>query len=567
MSARIITLRRRIAGATAAGLLAGSGFAAAQTPPPAEVIPIPVADPVAEVVPAQGSQSSPLASSNITGNPADPRVPDAPGELDWKKIPRVRPAPRLGFYQNPPTGPGYYTLLDAVRGDESKGPPKWPYPRVGPIPPPFFDLDNFSYLDDPKNTEFDYTDPLHRIRHGDWLYVTGGEMRGRYENRVNDRLQNFDNEFSIGRIRTYHDFWYKDDFRFYVEGIFAGVAGQDLAPLAVDQQPGDFLNLFVDLKVAEWGGDPAYVRVGRQELLFGSQRLISPLDWVNARRTFQGVRGFRQTEKWDVDLFWVQPVVPNQNRLDSVDNNQNFAGAWSTYRPKKGVAIDTYYLYLDNTNRVVQQGIVKSPFSRHTFGGRLVGNEDQVLYDAEGAMQWGGQGGRGVVAGMATVGAGYWLKDTKWNPTVWAYYDYASGGGASDGTVHTFNQLFPFGHYYLGWIDQVGRQNIHDLNFHTYVYPTKWLTGWVQFHSFWLANKQDALYNAAGNVSRRDASGRAGSHVGEELDLVANFHLTTHTDLFTGYSYLWGGDFLKNTAGKTGATNASFYFLQLSYKW
>jgi hypothetical protein len=42
------------------------------------------------------------------------------------------------------------------------------------------------------------------------------------------------------------------------------------------------------VKVATFKEAPAYVRVGRQELLYGSQRLISTLDWANTRRTFQG---------------------------------------------------------------------------------------------------------------------------------------------------------------------------------------------------------------------------------------------------------------------------------------
>jgi hypothetical protein len=64
--------------------------------------------------------------------------------------------------------------------------------------------------------------------------------------------------------------------------------------------------------------------------------------------------------------------------------------------------------------------------------------------------------------------------------------------------------MFAFGHYFMGWIDQVGRQNIHDLNFHLYLYPTKW----VQFHSFWLADPRNTLYNAAGNATRRSGPAR-----------------------------------------------------------
>jgi hypothetical protein len=190
-----------------------------------------------------------------------------------------------------------------------------------------------------------------------------------------------------------------------------------------------------------------------------------------------------------------------------------------------------------------------------------------MLFDIEGALQLGSQDDRTVVAGMGSLGAGYHFKDAPLNPTVWANYDYASGGGPTSGTAHTFNQHFPFGHFYLGWVDQVGRQNIHDLNAHLYLYPTKWVTTWLQFHSFWLANDRDALYNAAGLPIRFDPTGRSGSHVGEELDVVANFHLTKHLDILTGYSYLWGGEFLRNTRTTTAAQDTSMVFIQASYRW
>ncbi|MFO0804743.1 MAG: alginate export family protein [Gemmataceae bacterium] len=487
---------------------------------------------------------------------------------DWKKIPRVRPFPRIGNLQVPPAGPGYYSLLDALRGDCLDAPPKYPYPRFGLIQPSFFDLDNFSYLDDPKNTEHDFFDPLKRVHIGEkWLFTTGGDVRLRYENHQNARLRTVDNDYTLTRVRTYGDLWYRDDFRIYAEFIGAYSTPQTLAPLPTDKNDADFLNLFVDVKVAELGGDPAYVRLGRQELLFGSQRLVSPLEWANTRRTFQGVRAFRQTEKWDFDAFWVQPVIPNVTNLDPTDHNQDFAGAWFTYRPKKGRNIDLYYLMRENTNASAALGIPTGNFTRHTIGSRYAGAEGQLLFDAEAAVQFGSQSGRDVFAGMATGGLGWNFKDAPLSPTLWAYYDFASGGGPNRGTANTFNQNFAFGHYYLGWVDQVGRQNIHDVNFHLYAYPAKWLTTWVQFHSFWLADKRDALYNAAGVPVRRDPTGNSGSHVGEELDVVLNVHVTKHMDVLTGYSYLWGGDFLKNTANANNAADAGFFFVQAGYRW
>lgn len=543
--------------AVAAGLCGGAASAQDFLPP------LEAAPPMAP--PTMVEERSPVAPPTVV---EECECKDA---FDWKKVPRVRPFPRIGNFSVPPAGPGYYSALDRLRGECLKGPPKYPYPRFGLIQPSFFDVDNFSYLDDPKNTEHDFFDPLKRVRLGDnWLFVTGGDVRSRYENKYNDRLTQRDNNYTLYRTRVYGDLWYRDAFRVYAEYIGAWSVNQDLAPLPIDQNKSDLLNAFVDVKLADLDGSPAYVRVGRQELLFGSQRLISPLDWANTRRTFQGVRGFRQTEKWDFDLFWVQPVAINANKFDSVDNNQNFVGAWGTYRPKKGQAIDAYYLMLDNTNRVTQLGLQRGNFTRHTIGGRYVGAAERnpnVLFDSETAFQFGSQSGRDVFAAMTTQGLGYNWKDARLTPTAWVYYDYASGGGETRGTAHTFNALFPFGHYYLGWIDQVGRMNIHDLNFHLYLYPNKWITTWLQFHNFWLADKSDALYNAAGNAIRRSPTGTAGSFVGHEIDLVLNFHLSKHADLLAGYSHLFGGTFLRNTASATAASQAGFAFVQLSYRW
>src|SRR5262245_14591994 len=111
----------------------------------------------------------------VAPSPEAAPCPACEAGTDWKKIPRDRPFPRIGNFQVPPAGPGYYSVLDALRGDCLNAPPKYPYPRFGLIQPSFFDVDNFSYLDDPKNTEHDFFDPLKRIHIGDnWLFTTGG---------------------------------------------------------------------------------------------------------------------------------------------------------------------------------------------------------------------------------------------------------------------------------------------------------------------------------------------------------------------------------------------------------
>jgi hypothetical protein len=539
-----------------------AGQAPAATAPavPAPTSPIPVSP--ASVTPAVSNAVMPAPQAIPAASPC---LTDGCGAFDFSKVPVTRAQPRLGFFTIPPTGKGEYSLLDWLHGKCRDEAPKSGYPAFALMGPSFYDA-NFAYLD--KAKEKDWAEELKRIRVGDSMMVSfGGSAWNRFMSEGNSRLGTSANSYVLDRARLYTDIWYEDRFRLFTEVITAWSFMQDLAPLAVDQNKFDFLNLFTDIKLTP--DDPTYLRIGRQELLLGSQRLISSLDWANTRRTFQGARLTRTTEKFDFDAFWLQPVIPNANRLDSVDNNVNFAGAWGTYKPKKGTSIDAYYLFLDDTNRRTQQGINFGSRTLHTLGGRYAGDIDNTyLWDVEGAVQVGSNRGRDVVAGMVSAGAGYHSKTLPWNPTAWIYYDFASGDkNPNAGNFNTFNQLFPFGHYYMGWADLIGRQNIHDVNMAIYLYPNKWITTWVQYHNFWLAERKDALYNIAGNAVRRDATGRAGNYVGSEIDYVVNFHIGPRSDLLIGYNRLIGGDFLKNTRSATRAVNSDVFFAQVGFRW
>jgi hypothetical protein len=351
--------------------------------------------------------------------------------------------------------------------------------------------------------------------------------------------------------------------------IYADSSGQSIAPQGTDIDRGDFQNLFLEAKLGDWGGRPAYVRVGRQEISLGSQRLVGTPEWGNTRRNFDGVRAYRVGDNWDVDLFWLQPVVPDPSGLSSADHRQNFAGAWLTYRPQKGTFLDAYYLVYDNANPVVKTGLLRDPATIHTIGGRYCGDiDDRFLWDSEGAIQLGKVGSAPVLAGMCSGGVGYHFQKLPADPTFWITYNYCSGDHTPNaGDYNTFTQLYPYIHYYMRWVDAIGRQNTHELNLRCYMYPTKWTTVWLAYHHFWLDSPTDALYNIAGNAYRRDPTGRAGVDVGDKVDFLVNFHLTRTSDLDAGYSYLWGGDFLKNTAGPNAAVNGGMFYVGYRFRW
>jgi hypothetical protein len=541
--------------------------------PPATATPAPESLPT--TAPEDG-QPKAGAASGATAPAAAPKVGDGGKDAkaggakadegwkheNWAKVPPIVPPVRVGWFILPPSGPGYYSLLDQLRGEYRESPPRFPMGAQGLNSNPYFNYD-FRYLESPTNTQVTWSDPYKRIHLCDdnVLLSMGGEIRDRYMDETSSRGTGRKNVYHLFRTRAYVDAWYQDEYRFFADLNYTQTFNQDLPQLPSDASGPELQNVFLEAKAGTFQDRPIYVRAGRQELLYGSQRLISPPDWSNIRRTFQGVKSYWQNEKWNVDAFWVQPVAADPDRFDSVDSNRNFFGVWATYRPRKGATMDMYVLSL-------LQSAAPTNGDTNTFGGRLSGDIDQgFLYDFEAAVQSGTRGGRQIYAQMATGGIGYRFGDCPWTPHIWAYYDYASGDKdptGRSGSYRTFNQLFAQAHNYFGYIDLVARQNIHDLNFQVSVTPVPWMNALIQYHIFRLDSARDALYAARGVVLRSDPTGRSGNQVGSEIDFLLNMHLSTHTDLMIGLSEFYGGSFWKQTGSPE---NVATFYSQASIKF
>ncbi|MDT8364407.1 MAG: alginate export family protein [Nitrosomonas sp.] len=169
----------------------------------------------------------------------------------------------------------------------------------------------------------------------------------------------------------------------------------------------------------------------------------------------------------------------------------------------------------------------------------------RVGFRADTMYQFGRRSGLDISAFAVASGVGYHLP-LLMNPQLWLRYDFASGDkNPHDGRSNTFNQLFPFGHYYMGYMDRIGRQNIHDFNAQFTMHPQPWFIFIGQYHRFYLANKRGFLYNAGSGATLRDITGQSGSHIGDEIDFRINFHLSRHHDVLLGYSKLFAGNFVK----------------------
>lgn len=429
--------------------------------------------------------------------------------------------------------------------------------------------EDFSYLDGEHGSyREDFFDPIKNIHLGpDWRLSLGGEFRFQMESETNKAFgatEPANDTFQLYRFMMHGDLRYRKLFRVFVQGIEAFDEDRDLAPRPSDENQWDLQQLFFDFRFL--GEElPWTVRVGRQELNYGNQRLVSPAEWTNVRRRFDGVKVFAKTEAWDADFFYVKPIPVQPEQFDDWDQDFDFCGIYLTYKGIQRHGLDTYFFAVDNRNDPVNPNGQAGGKTTYTLGSRLWGKTAGFDYEAEAAGQWGHWAGDTVCALAIALDGGYTFEN-RVKPRLGAGFDWASGDrNPTDTKVETFDQLFPLGHKYFGYLDLVGRQNIIGPNLNVSVWPVPdKVQAAAAWHYFWLADDSDALYSASGSATRRDATGASGNDVGNELDLTVAWKIDVHSSLLVGWSHFWDAGFIQETGP---SENADLFYVQYAFKF
>ncbi|MCY2991772.1 MAG: alginate export family protein [Planctomycetota bacterium] len=439
----------------------------------------------------------------------------------------------------------------------------------------FYD-NKFDYLCDPCYDGWALGDQLKRLAVGDLITVdVGGQYRLREQSeremrnmlysppggtaRPTGGLTGHSDDFLLQRTRLYVNTEIGERVRVYVETLDAQSAHQKFAPRANEVNRWELQNLFGDFVMLEDCGGKLTARLGRQELLYGSQRIISPLDWANTRRTFDAGKLMWKGTDWDIDAFWARPLRREFERLDPSNENRELYGIYSTYKGWGKDTLDLYWLLEDWH----EYPATPPGFDYQTAGGRYNGSSGQWLYEAEGGYQFGKNSDRtDHTAGFFTLGLGRKLECLTWKPTLWGYYDWASGANQAG---NGYSQYEPLGHKYLGYMDFFGRANIEDANVQLTMQPTERLTLLAWFHYFWLQNGHDVPYNVDMVPYANLGTNSAGSRdLGEELDLTATVTLTQRMSAMFGYSHFFSGQFYKTTPSIPYRGDADFFYTQFT---
>ena len=246
----------------------------------------------------------------------------------------------------------------------------------------------------------------------------------------------------MSQILAHADLHVGRSFRAFVQGKSAYSTDRDLpggnGPLYRDSIALE--QAFVDVVAKLDEGVDLTLRPGRQHLLLGKQRLVSPLEWSNTLRRWDGVSAIYDSGEWTATGFatWFAPT--QKYDFNDTDRDLPFWGLYATGKlPGSEVGLDLYYLGYGNQMDPTWNGTIGDE-TRHTFGLRGFGRVADTGwdYDAEFAYQFGEVGSADVSAYMFGGELGY-TSAADWSPRVLAGFDVGSGDNSPGGAVETFN--------------------------------------------------------------------------------------------------------------------------------
>jgi hypothetical protein len=416
------------------------------------------------------------------------------------------------------------------------------------VPPAYQTLryeEDYRTLRDPVQ-QSDFWDPIKYLSVGSDGYLSlGGEARLRYEyfrHPTFGQEPEDGNGYWLQRYMLHGDLHPGPGLRFFGQvksGIESGRAG---GPRATDDDRLDLHQAFFDA-----GADGWTLRAGRQEMLFGSQRLVSVRESPNVRQSFDGVRLIHNEGGLRVDGFVTRPVTTDRGTFD--DRPDSKRALWGVYAVGAvpglpGGNVDLYYLGYNRAAARFDQGSAYE--HRHSAGTRLWGKRGGWDYNFELVYQWGDFGARRIEAWTVASDTGYTFADVRGRPRAALRVDIASGDrNPQDGRLSTFNALFPRGNYFSE-ASLIGPADLIDLHPTLDFQLNAQITATLDWDFLWRESSADGLYGTAVNLVRSGQGSRA-RYIGSQPSAQLAWRIDRHLAANLAYTHFFAGAFLKET--------------------
>jgi hypothetical protein len=425
--------------------------------------------------------------------------------------------------------------------------------------------EDYSFLKDSSKSLYNRLKFLPLATDKTYYLSFGGEVRDEYGGKINeDWIKDQGYNYSVLQRYSLHaDVHAGPRLRFFVQLNSALESGSKYGPGPTDEDKLNVQNLFGEYKILK---DPAHqltFRLGRQEINYGSGRLISVRDGNTTRQYFTGAKLLYITPGFALDAFVLAADDVNFGAFDNHLHHQaNLWGAYSNIKLQETENLDLYYLGIRRDNSRFEEGMEREV--RHTLAARYWKDGNGFTYNLEAAFQFGRFGNGNISAWTTAIELGYTFENVRFKPSVNLRNDYISGDKvAGDGKLQTFNPLYPKGGYF-GFNPLIGPSNLIDIHPYLTLAMTNKLSMQADVVFNWRYSLQDGLYRPSGNFN---TAGSVSVHryIGTTYLVNADYQFNKHFSMSCGGQYFRVGDFIKDI--NPLAASSIYFNEQLSFKF
>ncbi|WP_240348428.1 alginate export family protein [Longitalea arenae] len=374
----------------------------------------------------------------------------------------------------------------------------------------------------------------------------GGDLRYQYFYIQNEGWgeESEDNDgYILSRWLLHADLHASRHLRTFIQ-LQSSLANSRQAASAVDDNPLEVHQAFIDYQVNPGGKNYMIFRAGRQELLYGSQRLVSVREGPNNRQSFDGLRSIFHSGNFKADLFYSHYVAARKDIFDDGFNKDT--RFWGVYWVQSNVPvlknIDLYYLGLHKKTASFDAGSGKE--LRHSIGARVWNGKGATGYDLETVYQFGKFSGRSISAWTASMNISHRFNSIKWKPEAGLKMELISGDKhAADSSLQTFNPLFPRGAYF-GLAALIGPYNLFDVHPSLSLQLLRRLNFEIDCDVLWRYSEGDGLYAVNGTLLY---SGKqlAEKYIGKQLAAALVYNANAYFFVQAEFTWFDAGAYLQ----------------------
>lgn len=295
------------------------------------------------------------------------------------------------------------------------------------------------------------------------------------------------------------------------------------------------------------------IRLGRQPIFKGEERVFTDLDWNNIGLTHDAATmSYKPKAKQKYDLIFIA-VEENDNQFNTstLDDDAYLWSLYSEFDLKPFTKFEPYYIFQDYDSatlanhmpQVTSSGAAGDDAQIHTLGLLATGNlGSRFNWGFEGNYQFGKFGTYDLTGAYLLHGKlGY---KTGWNllDRFDINYDVYSGDrNSSDREINTYQPIFPYFYKHMGLIRWFAMKNMNVIKLSTGGNLGKkwqWDLDWYRFQR---ERREDDIFDAVTKSRTGWLVGVPSDDIGQTVDLFLTYPWKDNVTFTNTYSYIFAG--------------------------